>query len=95
MLRVEGWIFVSLNIKNPETVRLARELARENGETLTTAITTALRERLERQKLAATQENRMKRVKEIVERTAPMMKDLPPSIEIGDLLYDKESGLPK
>jgi antitoxin VapB len=86
---------VSLNIKNPEAVKLARELARENGETITTAITTALRERLERQRQAASQEQRMKRLKEIVERTAPIMKDLPPSTEIGDLLYDQETGLPK
>lgn len=86
---------MSLNIKNPETVKLARELARENGETVTMAITIALRERLERQKRAATQEERMKRLTEIVERTAPLMKEFPSSTEIGDLLYDEETGLPK
>ena len=86
---------MSLNLKNPETEQLARELARENGESVTTAVTIALRERLERQKRAATQENRMKRLTEIVRRTAPLMKNLPPSTEIGDLLYDKETGLPK
>lgn len=86
---------MSLNIKNPETVKLARDLAHRNGETVTMAITTALRERLARQKQAATQEDRMKRVKEIVERSAPLMKNLPPSTQIGDLLYDDETGLPK
>lgn len=37
-----------LNIRNPETERLAAELARRTGETKTEAVTKALRERLER-----------------------------------------------
>jgi antitoxin VapB len=37
---------MSLNIKNPEAHRLARELAEQTGESLTTAVTVALRERL-------------------------------------------------
>lgn len=43
---------MSLNIKNPETNRLARELARRTGESVTQAVTVALQERLERQKRA-------------------------------------------
>jgi antitoxin VapB len=84
---------MSMNIKNSETERLARELARRNGETITTAITIALRERLERQQpdpkagLAAW-------LDELTKRTAPLMKDLPSSDKIGDLLFDKETGLP-
>lgn len=39
---------MALNIKDPKTDQLARELAAATGETLTTAISTALRERLER-----------------------------------------------
>ena len=39
---------MSLNIKNKETCNLARELAKLTGETMTGAITIALRERLER-----------------------------------------------
>ncbi len=38
---------MSLNIKNEETHRLARELAQLTGETMTGAITVALKERLE------------------------------------------------
>lgn len=38
-----------LNIKNAEADRLARELAELTGETLTEALTVALRERLERE----------------------------------------------
>ncbi len=37
-----------LSIKDPQTDRLARELAGATGETLTIAVATALRERLER-----------------------------------------------
>jgi antitoxin VapB len=40
---------MALSIKNDETERLARELARRTGESLTEAVTAALRERLARQ----------------------------------------------
>ena len=39
---------MGLSIKNERTEKLARELARETGESLTTAIRLALEERLER-----------------------------------------------
>jgi hypothetical protein len=39
---------MSLNIKNPEDHALAARLAQKTGETLATAVTTALRERLAR-----------------------------------------------
>ena len=39
---------MSLNIKSPEAHALATRLAQKTGETLTDAVTTALRERLER-----------------------------------------------
>ena len=39
---------MSLNIKSEETHELTRELARLTGESLTEAVTTAVRERLER-----------------------------------------------
>lgn len=39
---------VALNIRNPETERLAAELARLTGETKTDAVAGALRERLAR-----------------------------------------------
>ena len=44
----EGGYTMSLNIENEETCQLARELAELTGETVTGAITVALRERLER-----------------------------------------------
>ena len=38
---------MSLNIKNPEAHALAARLAKMTGETMTEAVTTALRERLD------------------------------------------------
>ncbi len=40
---------MALSIKNPEADQLARELAATTGETLTEAVVTALRERLDRE----------------------------------------------
>jgi antitoxin VapB len=39
-----------MDIKNHEIDRLARKLAADTGETLTEAVNTALRERLERER---------------------------------------------
>jgi antitoxin VapB len=41
---------LAMDIENREIDRLARELAAETGETLTEAVKTALRERLERER---------------------------------------------
>ncbi|MDQ3080636.1 MAG: type II toxin-antitoxin system VapB family antitoxin, partial [Gemmatimonadota bacterium] len=38
---------MALSIKNPETDRLAHELARATGESVTTAVTNAIKLRLE------------------------------------------------
>jgi antitoxin VapB len=86
---------VSLNIKNPETYRLAHELALRNKETVTMAVTIALRERLARQEHPPALEGRFDRIRRIVERTAPLMNDGRSSKELFDELYDDETGLPK
>ena len=85
---------MSLNIKNDETCRLARELAQLTGESMTGAITTALRERLERERHASSVEARAKKIRAIAERCARKLKPGPSAVEHGDLLYD-ERGLPK
>jgi antitoxin VapB len=90
---VERRTMPSLNIKNEEAYQLARELADRNGETVTMAVTIALKERLDRQK-PAPKAGLMKWLDEITKHTAEAMKDLPSSDKIGDLLYDKETGLP-
>ena len=85
---------MSLNIKNDETCRLARELAQLTGESMTGAITVALRERLEREKHERSVEERVKKIRAIAERCARNLKPGPSAVEHGDLLYD-ERGLPK
>ena len=85
---------MSLNIKNDETCRLADELARLTGETMTGAITVALRERLEREKHERGVEARVQEMRAIAERCAKLMGPGPSAVEHGDVLYD-ERGLPK
>jgi antitoxin VapB len=55
---------MALSIKSDEADRLARELAAETGETLTEAVETALRERLDREhaRQAASMRTRLKRL---------------------------------
>jgi antitoxin VapB len=81
---------MSLNIKNEETHRMAQELAAMTGESLTAAVTEAVRERLERIKRKGMKERIMKIAKEC----APRWKEPFRSVDHGDLLYD-EKGVPK
>jgi hypothetical protein len=46
--KVESYKTSGLNISNQEAHRLAEELAKLTGESMTTAVTVALRERLDR-----------------------------------------------
>lgn len=84
---------MSLNIKNEETHRLARELARLTGESMTAAVNEAIRERLERVR-GKSKKSRVERILEIGKECAAHMKEPYKSIDHGDLLYD-EKGLPK
>ena len=85
---------MSLNIKNEETHQLARDLVALTGETMTGAVTVALRERLERERRERSAETRLQRLRAIRKRCAGMLKgDGLSAIEHGDLLYD-ERGLP-
>ena len=85
---------MGLNIKNDETCRLASDLAQLTGETMTGAITVALRERLEREQRRRRIETRARELRAIAERCAKLMGPGSSAIEHGDLLYD-ERGLPK
>lgn len=85
---------MSLNIKNPETYRLAKELANETGESMTAAVTEAIRERLTRLQVERDREGMAERIHAIA---VDMNSRLPTDffdIPHGDLLYD-EDGLPK
>jgi antitoxin VapB len=84
---------MGLNIKNDETHRLAEELSRLTGESLTAAVTVAVRERLERV--------RREQGKSLADRLLAIGKDCAlrlkepfRSVDHGDLLYD-EHGLPR
>ena len=86
---------MSLNIKNDETRRLAGELARLTGETMTGATTVALRERLERERHERSVEARVQKMPATAERCAKLLAAPEPSaVEHGDALYD-DRGLPK
>ena len=85
---------MGLNIKNDETCRLARELARLTGESMTGAITVALRERLVQEQRRRGVQARARKLRAIAERCAGLMGPGPASAEHGDMLYD-ERGLPK
>ena len=61
---------MSLNIKNEETCRLAGELADLTGETMTGAITVALRERLERERHQRSAEERLRKIRALADRFA-------------------------
>jgi antitoxin VapB len=82
---------MSLNVKDPEAHRLAQAIAQETGETLTRAVTDALRERYERlskrdpEALAAD-------IRAIAERSAAHIRR--PYLDHAEFLYD-EHGLPK
>ncbi len=61
---------MALNIKDDGTDRLVRELAAETGESLTTAVTVAVRERLERIRGAVPREQRARALGVIAQRSA-------------------------
>jgi antitoxin VapB len=84
---------MSLNIKDEETHRLARELAKITGESMTAAVNEAIRERLERVR-GKSKEDLAERLMKISKECGPLWKEPYRSIEHGDLLYD-EKGLPK
>jgi antitoxin VapB len=87
---------MGLNLKNEETERLIHRLARVTGESLTTAVTVAVRERLDRLDHLGQVDQ-----KPLAERLLAIGRDCasrlkPPfsTADHGDLLYD-ENGLPK
>jgi antitoxin VapB len=82
---------MSLNIKDPEAHRLAQQIARATGETMTRVVTEALRERLsrlERRSARASVEDLLA----IAERAASHVKR--PYVDHAELLFD-EHGLPR
>jgi len=80
-----------LNIKDPEANKLAHALARETGETLTAAVTQAIRERLE----SIRRRKRDRTLAALIERGKRGQEIFPgPRVDHAEMLYD-ENGLPK
>jgi len=85
---------MGLNIKNEETCRLARTLARLTGESMTGAITIALRERLDRENHRRSSDTLARELHAIGQRCSRIIAPGPSATDHGDLLYD-DRGLPK
>lgn len=83
---------MSLNIKNAEAHELAHELAELTGESMTTAVTVAVRERRDRI-LADRSGGLAERMLEIGRVCAERLPESVRAIDHGELLYD-EHGLP-
>ena len=85
---------MNLRIENAETCRLAGDLAEPAGESVTGAVTVALRERLARGRRQRDVRVRADELLAIGERCAKLLGPGPSAAEHGDLLYD-ERGLPR
>ncbi|MGC1414884.1 MAG: type II toxin-antitoxin system VapB family antitoxin [Candidatus Acidiferrum sp.] len=82
-----------LSIKNPETEELAREISKETGESITDAITIALRDRLQRLRGRRHAKNLIQEVDDILYRVdaLPTLDDRSEDEILG---YDSQ-GLPR
>ena len=85
---------MSLNIKGEDAHRLARELAALTGESMTAAVTTALRERMERLRQSRKQ-GLSERLLAIGRDSAAHLSEEQRSLDYDALLYDEKTGLPR
>lgn len=87
---------MALNIKNAEAEDLARRLAAATGESVTRAVTIAVRERLDRMRdeNATRSAERAARLRQIAQDASGRWVEPYRSTDHGELLYD-ESGLPR
>ncbi len=85
---------MAFNIKNEEAHKLARQLAKMTGETMTQALIKALRAQIERTRKERGAGGLAERLMKISRECAPLWKEPYRSTDHGDLLYD-EKGLPK
>lgn len=84
---------MTMNIKNEETYRLTKQLAKLTGESLTTAVTQAVRERLDRVRREE-DGDLAERLLAIGRDCAAHLKAPYRTLDHGEMLYD-ERGLPK
>ncbi|HEX6441013.1 MAG TPA: type II toxin-antitoxin system VapB family antitoxin [Stellaceae bacterium] len=85
---------MSLNLKNDEAYQLARELSERTGESMTTAVIVALRERLTRLQRGSESEF-VERLLAIGRDCAAHLSDEARSIDHDAFLYDEKTGLPR
>ncbi len=86
---------MSLNIKNPEAHKLASEIAKQTGESLTDVVVKALRERAERLKADKFDQKKFDALMRIANDAASRMSPELRNLDIDAFLYDPETGLPK
>jgi antitoxin VapB len=84
---------MSLNIKNEQTHRLVRKLARLTGRSMTATVEHAVQKELKEVE-AKQGDDRLERILKIAREAAPLWVEPYKSTAHGDLLYD-EKGLPK
>jgi antitoxin VapB len=87
---------MALHLTNPKTDKLARELSKETGESLTEAVNTALQERLDRvaKRKKADEDKFVADILKIARGAKGLRKQKKSSVELFDDLYD-EDGLPR
>ncbi len=87
---------MSLNIKNAETYRLVKELADETGQSMTAAVTEAVRQQLERLRVerAGGGDAQMDRMLALAAEIGRRMPSGYLDQDFDEVLYD-ERGLPK
>ncbi len=83
---------MGMNIKDRETHRLAQELARETGQSMTKAVKEAIREHLNHIRHRNGSRTRKEELLAIARRFRQRVKR--PVVPLEELLYD-EKGLPK
>jgi len=83
---------MTMNIKNREAYRLTKELSKLTGESLTTAVTDSVRERLDRIRRERNGDLSA-RLLEIGRDCAARLNERFRTIDHGDMLYD-DRGLP-
>jgi antitoxin VapB len=87
---------MQLNIKSDEAYQLAAKLAELTGESLTTAVTEALRQRVDAEEKTRSIEIRKQEIRDIAAAIRADLREAgqPLSSLDHDWLYDDETGLP-
>lgn len=85
---------MAINIKNPRTEALVKELAELTGESITKVITEAVQDRLAQERSKRRGRSKIDELREIARRCASGMIVPTHSGDVAELLYDAD-GLPK